>query len=292
MATHIIPSINPEDRLSLTLVLAAAVHAIVILGVSFSPDAKSPPIPRSLEVVLLQTKTQQAPDLAEFLAQANQQASGSTDSKDRPSSPFLGVRPQPSPGIAPLAMEKTSAGGVEAKKHLLLSQRDRPEKVYKNEQPAPRNDPNTPQRNTHIQRSLEIAQLAAELAESERRYARQPRISYIDTLSAKTAIEAGYIKAWVDRVERVGNLNYPDQARRRKLNGSLILHVLLNNNGSIERTQISSGSGQQVLDDAARRIVNQAAPFAPFPNEMRDSYDQLMITRTWVFQNENSFTTH
>ncbi len=285
------PSINPEDRLSLTLVLAAAVHAMIILGVSFT-DAQSPPIPRSLEVVLLQTKTQQAPDLAEFLAQANQQASGSTDSKDRPSAPFLGVKPQPSPGIAPLAMEKASAGGVEAIKHLPLSQRNRPEKVYKNEQPTPRNDPNSPQRNTHTQRSLEIAQLAAELAESERRYARQPRISYIDTLSAKTAIEAGYIKAWVDRVERIGNLNYPDQARRRKLNGSLILHVLLNHNGSIERTQISSGSGQQVLDDAARRIVNQAAPFAPFPTEMRDRYDQLMITRTWVFQNENAFTTH
>jgi len=116
-------------------------------------------------------------------------------------------------------------------------------------------------------------------------------VNYIDTLSATTAPEAAYVRAWVDKVERVGNLHYPHDARRRALSGSLILHVLLSSEGDIIDVFVGSPSGQQVLDDAARRIVELASPFVPFSYAMRAQYDQLMLTRTGVFASEGGINT-
>ncbi|MGI8738610.1 MAG: energy transducer TonB [Gammaproteobacteria bacterium] len=95
----------------------------------------------------------------------------------------------------------------------------------------------------------------------------------------------------MDKVERVGNLHYPDDARRRTLSGSLILHVLLSSEGDIIDMFVGSPSGQQVLDDAARRIVELASPFLPFSYAMRAQYDQLMLTRTWIFASQGGINT-
>ena len=114
----------------------------------------------------------------------------------------------------------------------------------------------------------------------------QPRIHYLDALSAKSAIEAAYIEAWVRKVEQVGNSNYPGAARREGLSGQLLLSVLLDQNGRVISIQLGQSSGHAILDEAARHIVALASPFAPFPPEMRRQYDQLMITRTWAFRGE------
>jgi periplasmic protein TonB len=142
-----------------------------------------------------------------------------------------------------------------------------------------------------VERSLEMARLSSEISERTQLYAERPRIHYVDALSARSAVEAAYIDSWVRKVERVGNLNYPDEARRRRLDGSLILNVLLDREGRVLRVEVAKTSGHQVLDDAARRIVELSSPFAPFPDEMRSRYDQLMITRTWVFQGESRLRT-
>lgn len=283
--------VNPQDRLNLTLFLAATIHAIAIFGVSFSPLAKELNPAASLEIVLVQHEMLKAPNSAKFLAQANQIASGTTDLENRPSAPFMGAGMLSSHGISPVAMEKKSIRSPTPPEQPLVSSMDSLEKIYNAIKPPSPEDLTVQEKNIHTQRALEIAQLAAEIAESETRYAKQPRINYIDTLSAKTAIEAKYVKAWIDKVERLGNLNYPDEARRHKLSGSLILHVLLNHDGNIEQAQISSSSGQQVLDDAAIRIIKLAEPFERFSQEMREAYDQLMITRTWIFQSGNSLIT-
>ena len=101
---------------------------------------------------------------------------------------------------------------------------------------------------------------------------------------------AAYMHDWVRRVERVGNLNYPDEARRRRLSGSLVLVVGIKADGSIYDVMLRDSSGHQVLDDAARRIVELAAPFAPFPGELRKETDILFITRTWKFLSNNSLS--
>ena len=282
---------KPGDRISLTFFVAAIIHAIIILGVSFEPSVVKNVLPPSLEVILVQMSSQEAPDAAKYIAQVNQQASGTHENEDRPSSPFMGASTRPSSGTAPISLRINSTPSENNPRSVIVSHRNSslravaPERYDINQQTEHRRNA------TQSSRRLEIARLSAELAASEKQYASQPRIHYLDTLSAKTALEARYIKAWVDKVERIGNLNYPDEARRRKLSGALILHVLIDNNGTVEKVEIGSTSGQQVLDDAAMRIVKLASPFKHFPGEMRELYDKLMVTRTWLFQSGDTLVT-
>lgn len=284
-------NIKSNDRLRLTIFLAMIVHAIVILGVSFDPAFVSKALPPSLEVILVQMTTQETPEIARYIAQANQQASGSHENEGRPSSPFMGMRLSHAAGVAPISLQINSEPSNRNQRNIIASYRDSSHKTHSPENQDINQDRNRLDQAIHSSRRLEIARLSAELAASEKQYASQPRIHYLDTLSSKTAIEAQYIKAWIDKVERIGNLNYPDEARRRKLNGALILHVLLNNDGRVEELQIGSSSGQQVLDDAAMRIIKLSSPFDRFPEEMRELYDKLMITRTWLFQAGDTFVT-
>ncbi|MEJ2426591.1 MAG: energy transducer TonB, partial [Candidatus Thiodiazotropha sp.] len=127
-----------------------------------------------------------------------------------------------------------------------------------------------------------IARLTAELERKTQAYAKMPKRKAISA-STKEYKYAAYLDAWRRKVERIGNLNYPDQARRDKLYGNLVLHVAVKSDGSVETIRVLHSSGHQLLDDAAVRIVRLAAPFSPFPNEIREETDILDITRTWQF---------
>jgi protein TonB len=126
------------------------------------------------------------------------------------------------------------------------------------------------------------AQLSAEISESWEQYQKRPRRTFI---SARTRAYkyAAYMDAWRAKVERIGNLNYPEEAKRRGLTGDLIMDVALNPDGSIDSITIKRSSGHAVLDDAAKRIVTLSAPFAPFPDDIRADTDILHINRTWQF---------
>ena len=87
----------------------------------------------------------------------------------------------------------------------------------------------------------------------------------------------------VAKITRIGNLNYPEEATRRNITGSLLLDVAINTDGSLNSLTLLRSSGSKVLDDAAMRIVKLAAPFAQFPDELRSDTDVLHITRTWEF---------
>ena len=284
-------AVGPSDRLGLTVFFATAIHVMVIFGVSFGVEFKSTTTPNTIEVLLIQTESSAPPDKAEHIAQADQRASGNKSIKNRPTSPTSGPSPVPTSGLARMSVLPTAATVSAPTESPILTARHAAEKFYSDKIRSPDEMDRSQRGKTRQRRKLEIAQLTAELSKREQRYSMRPRINYIDTLSAKSAVEATYIKDWVDTVERMGNLNYPDEARRRNLSGSLILHVLLNNDGKVVTVEIGMGSGQQVLDDAALRIVTLAAPFKPFPEEMRAAYDQLMITRTWVFQGGDSLVT-
>lgn len=281
-------TITPADRLGLTLFLATAIHGMVILGLSFGVDLQaSPKVPPSLDVILVQTQSEQAPEDTERLAQANQQASGSAD-EGTPSSPFTSLNPRGNSGAAPVAMHAASPQRPDTPQVQTITARQADKTVSK----APDTQVEEPEKpltgQELVDRSLQIARLSAEISEREERYAKRPRIHYVDAVGAKSVLEASYIEAWVDRVERLGTLNYPDEAVRRRLDGRLILNVLINRDGKVLRAEVAQSSGHQVLDDAALRIVELASPFAEFPVEMRKSYDQLMITRTWVFRSDTS----
>lgn len=290
-AAQTIADAGSGDRISLTLFLAAAVHALLIFGIGFT-IATSPAVQsNSVDVILVQHASKEPPEETELIAQANQHASGHTDQQQRPSDFVSGLSPVPTDGIAPSRTVNRQTSPSSAREAFVSRTAPSRHRVAAHDDTPNRDGQADKADAAEHQREMEIAQLTAELAQRQQRYAQRPRINYVDTLSAKTAVEAAYLKAWVNRVEQVGNLNYPDEARRSHLSGSLIVHVLLDHRGQLVKTKIGASSGQQVLDDAALRIVTLASPFKPFPAEMRKAYDQLMITRTWVFRSGDSLIT-
>ncbi|RMG55409.1 MAG: energy transducer TonB [Gammaproteobacteria bacterium] len=285
------PRIQPRDRLMLALFLAATLHALVILGVGFDFDLEHIKPPPTLNIILVQSRAQKAPEDAEFLAQANQQASGSSEQKGRPSSPVTSLDPRPSPGQAPIRMRAATPPQEQKAQNRVLTGQDSERKVREKRNAERERTKKKITGQQLVDRSLEIARLTSELNRETQRYAQRPRIRFIDAVSTRSVVEASYIDSWVRKVERIGNLNYPDEAIRRRLSGKLILNVLIDNQGRVLDIEVAQSSGEQVLDDAAKRIVELSAPFPPFPNDMRKTYDQLMITRTWVFHSDNSLST-
>ena len=141
-----------------------------------------------------------------------------------------------------------------------------------------------------INRSLELASLDEQLRQSMQAYSQRPRQAFISARTQEFKF-ASYMNDWVAKVERVGNLNYPDEARRQGISGSLMLQVSINADGSVRNIRLQRSSGHKVLDDAAIRIVQLAAPYPPLPPEIRKDTDILHITRTWEFLNNQGLTT-
>ena len=139
------------------------------------------------------------------------------------------------------------------------------------------------------QRASKIARLQAEIRQMTVAYAKRPKTLTL-TASTRKAIEASYLATWVQKVEHTGNLNYPSEARVNNLDGRLRMSVWLNASGEVLKTKITSSSGTTVLDEAAKRILRMAQPFAPFPDELRQRADQIVIIRTWDFKS-NRFRT-
>jgi len=129
--------------------------------------------------------------------------------------------------------------------------------------------------------ALNLARLEGQIARNVEDYNRRPRKKFIGARVEEYRF-AQYVEDWRQKVERIGNLNYPEAAKGRHY-GSLVLTVIIKNDGSLDRVEINRSSGQKVLDDAARRIVEMAAPYASFPDAVRRDTDVLEITRTWSF---------
>lgn len=164
------------------------------------------------------------------------------------------------------------------------------QKQITDKEPMPEQEetPPMPSATTLLTNSFKIASLSAEIRRKLEAKAKRPRRKFISA-STKEFKYAAYMEAWRAKVERVGNLNYPDEARRQKLSGSLILDVALNADGSVNEITVRRSSGSKILDDAAIRIVQLSSPFAPFPDQIKEETDILHITRTWQFLNDNRF---
>lgn len=280
----VLPINLTDEPLAKTLPVALLLHLLLIAGVGFVPGIDparyTPPV---LDITLVQTHSDETPAEVDFIAQANQQASGSSDEKNRPTSPLSSLSPNEAEGDSPVQTEASMTEAVPKLHPQILTTKG---ETFKHIDKAPE-QPEEEQPQVAEERSdatQEIAQLLAEVDEDEARYARRPRIHFIDAVSAKSAVEAEYIDAWVKKIERVGNLNFPEEAIRRSLSGKLILNVTLDHGGRVVDTQISVSSGYDVLDKAALRIVTLAGPYPTLPEEIRRKWDQLNITRTWIFR--------
>ncbi|MFK8332162.1 energy transducer TonB [Pseudomonas sp. BJa5] len=279
------PRVRPADRLGFTLFLAALVHLALILGVGFTM-AKPEEIRRTMEITLATFKSEKAPQKADFLAQDNQQGSGTLEKKAVPKTtevaPFQDskinkVTPPPAarPDVPPPPVQPKAVVTTQAPKAQKVE--TRPKEV----KPQPKPKAATPDFDSS-QLSSQIASLEAELSHEQQLYAKRPRIHRLNAASTMRDKGAWYKDEWRKKVERIGNLNYPDEARRQQIYGSLRLMVSINSDGSLYEVLVLESSGQPLLDQAAQRIVRLAAPFAPFTGDLAD-IDRLEIIRTWRF---------
>lgn len=274
---------RPADRLGLTLVLAALLHLALILGLGFGLP-KPAKVSKTLEITLSTFKSEEKPKEADFLAQDNQQGSGTLEHQAKPktteTAPFQDTeinQVTPPPAAPPAAPRQEPKAAV-------ATHKPQPEKTPVKREPA-RPAPPAPTTPTFdsAQLSNEIASLEAELANEVQRYAKRPRIHRLNAASTMRDKGAWYKDEWRRKVERIGNLNYPEDARRQRLYGSLRLLVSINRDGTLHEVLVLESSGEPILDQAAQRIVRLAAPYAPFTGDLAD-IDRLEIIRTWRFE--------
>ena len=273
-----ISSIQPRDRLGFTLFLAASLHVAIILGIGFSADLNLDRTP-SIEVTLALYNDENAPETADYIAATNQAGSGDASKKSEPTTreqtPFhdekispIAQLPEPAPSAAQARqVDAVATTGINdfqiATEVELLDKAEQPHLKEQNYETL-----------LH-----EIASLEARISEEENASANAPRIRRLTSVSAKSMAEAAYLNTWREKVERIGNANFPDAG----LFGDLRLLVVLREDGTLADIRVIASSGHQPLDAAAERIVRLAAPYQPFPVEMRKKYDQLEIIRTWKF---------
>lgn len=287
---HSTANITAIDRLGLTLFFSVVLHGIVILGIVFSntEPTKTQTSP-TLEIILTQTSSPKKTTEADYLAQANQDGSGNMKKRVRPSNPRSAPLAAPIEGLNDLHSLPQQAKPAQSEQSMeVLTSEQSAEKSISTAKEQSRPQSVTPSAAELMMRSKEIAKLSADLNDSIKAYTRRPRERYISARS-QSFRDAAYLEAWRDKVERIGNLNYPEEAKRQDLAGSLVLDVALNADGTVQHIELRHSSGYKLLDDAAIRIVQLAAPFAPFSKEMRKDTDVLHITRTWQFLNDNSF---
>lgn len=292
------PVITPEDRLGLTLSLAILAHGMLILGVTFIEEDQAPTRYDTMEIVLVRQNSP-PPEEAKALAQASMTGGGETADPVQPSSPLpepgLSTPParpapaSPPPAPAQAAPAETAPPGSDNPPEIaVLDDSGPPAPVETGAKPAEATPEKTPSATALLASSFRIAALSANIRQKLETRAQRPKRKFISA-STKEYRYAAYMEAWRAKVERMGNLNYPEEARRRKLSGSLLLEVALNADGTINEIMIRRSSGEKVLDDAAIRIVELAAPYAPFPQKIKQETGILHIIRTWQFMDNQGF---
>ena len=267
---------------SFTLFLAALVHLALILGVGFT-ISKPSEIRHTMDITLATFKSEKPPEKADFQAQDNQQGSGTwkesrtQDHRGRAlrDSKINKITPPPAARQETPPPPQKSAVATKAPKVQKVEPKPKESKAQPKPQAA------VPDFDSS-QLSSQIASLEAELSNEQQMYAKRPRIHRLNAASTMRDKGAWYKEEWRKKVERVGNLNYPEEARRQQIYGNLRMMVSINRDGSLYEVLVLESSGQPVLDQAAQRIVRLAAPFAPFTGDLAE-FDRLEIIRTWRF---------
>jgi len=295
--TMSLPFLAPEptasDRLLATALGGSILLHAFVLALKFSPfdlsalDRNGPP----LEVALVNAKSKSKPTKAEILAQANLDGGGNTDANRRARTP-LPVLPRDSVNselaVATKRVEQLEKQTQELMTRLKAVPVVTPPVVKSTDALDPADLPSSDEL---MQRTLEAVRLEAQIDKEMEAYAKRPKRRFVGARAEEYRF-ARYVEDWRLKVERVGNLNYPEAARAQKLYGSLLLTVGIRSDGSLESIAVDRTSGQKVLDAAAAKIVEMASPYAAFPPDIRRDTDILYITRTWTFAPGDSLISH
>ena len=274
-----------RERLRFAIFVAVAFHAMVVFGIGFNV-LKAKPSTQTIEVTLAVHPSEKEPDEASFIAQASQQGSGNTDVPDELTTDI--AADNTSEDIYQQHQVTQSQATPEERRQVIATIDQASQAVVnRNPEQSPQETPATGNE-TSAPRNLES--LKARLDRQRNQYSKIPRTRRLTSVSAKSVAEAAYLLYWVERAERIGNENYPEEARRKRLYGELQLAVTLKPDGSVAGIEVMKSSGHRVLDLAAMRTVRLAAPFAPFNESMRE-YDRYEIIRTWRYESDDNLTT-
>ena len=270
--------------LTLALALSVSVHAVV-LSIHFKlPDIVFDRyVSPSLEVVLVNSKTRAKPVKPDVLAQANLDGGGNTDENRRAKTPLPVLKEAEPAADAKRAAQRVRE--LEAQQLKTMTRLKAARSVTAAEQPKAASATQAPEPRVSgqdlVTSALAIARMEAQISRQFEEYNKRPRKAFIGSRAQEYRF-AQYVEDWRLKVERIGNLNYPDGARGR-IYGSLVLSVSIKSDGSLDAVEVQRSSGHQILDRAAERIVKMGSPYANFPVNIKRDTDILVITRTWTF---------
>lgn len=275
------------DRFSFALGIAVLLHLLLLFGLNIQlPKA---PLKRSLEVTLvIPAADQQRPDIADVRAQQNQTASGIQGTAET-----ARVARKTQAEVNPVKVDvKQAERERESSKSVQDKQQIATDQPSKNKAKPKEIEETTNFKKTFTPEMLaqQISEVSTELTDLMARQISTKKVAYVNTINAHKYQAAAYEKSWQDKVQRIGNMNYPEAARDGKLSGSLELSVGINTDGSLYRVDILRSSGHKELDVAAINIVKLAAPYAKLPEGVRDEVDILFIKRRWIFS-QNKLST-
>jgi protein TonB len=272
------PEITAKDKNVMTFTLAVLTLSVVILGISFSYSDKNPDVVFSMDVILAKKSNLEAPEEADYLAENNQIGGGNQQQLSRPTNPFSATSPIEE-GLAKQQTEEQRKQQTKQTNNRLITTQKAATKTQSSQQQL---DKKTQQADDQqLSKQQRLAKIQDEIAKKIERYAKKPRSKYISS-NTKAYEFAPYINDWVKKIERTGDLNYPEQAKKDSFIGNVMLSVGINRDGSIHEIKIIKASDYKFLDDAAKHIVELAQPFDPLPNS-KEQVDILYITRTWQF---------
>ena len=284
-------AVSSGDRLSFTIFVAVVLHAILIFGIAFTVPRIE--LPNVMEVTLAQHRSTTADKDADFLAQANQKGSGSLDKAALITSPHQSrFHDSQIQEIQPEESRQAMAAS-EAKNRQVVTTTAKSRRSHDNRNSSELRQEETEVRDAQLAmawQSSEISSLEARLSARKQAYAKRPKVRTVATISTKYDRDAAYVDAFRSRVEEIGNKNYPDEAKRRNLQGNVRLLVAILPSGRVKDITVLKSSGHSLLDQAARQSVRLAEPFMPFPASIRKDTDILQVIRTWKFSTTDVMT--
>lgn len=284
-------AVNDYDRFSFAFFMAAVLHLLIIFGIGFSlPDKHNSAT--TLDVTLAQSHQNKAPDEADFLAQSNQEGSGTLDElaqmtttevADYAAEEIYETQKEQQSASAPKPIKQNYRAVITKQSNVEINSQELESQFREFDLPE------GPTRSL-LDRALAIASLEAKSDQQRQTLSKAPRVRRLTANSTRQSSDAFYMNQWMQQIERAGKRNMPKEVEQDKISARLRLLVSIRVDGTIHELKVLESSGYISIDDAAKRIVRQSAPFSPFSEEMRKDVDLLEIIRTWKFT-PSSFST-
>lgn len=286
-AFHPSSHVSDKDALLIALFVATVIHIVVMLGVNFTAP-KPEKFNRSIDVTLVNTPAKKAPAAAKFLAPEHQVGAGAEVKQATPPRQQL---PSLGESERKIINKPSEAEHKPKSAEKIITQKAAPTQTPTQHKADDGDSIEQRPRLTAESLRSQLAELGTEIRLSQQS-SDDSKVKTVSQVSTHQFIAAQYQKDWESKVERIGNMNYPEVAAKKNFSGQLTMEVGVRADGSIDRITITRSSGHPALDEAAKNIVKMSAPFAPFPTDLLKEVKVLLIARVWKFSDQSGMSAH